>query len=38
VIPGTSNPKHVADNMGAGYGEMPDEKGRKKMLEYIAQL
>lgn len=38
VIPGTSNPKHVADNMGAGYGEMPDDKGRKKMLEYLNRL
>ena len=38
VIPGTSNPKHVVDNMGAGYGKLPDEKGRKKMLDYIQQL
>jgi diketogulonate reductase-like aldo/keto reductase len=35
VIPGTSNPKHVVDNMQAGYGKMPDEKGRKKMVEVI---
>src|SRR5688500_1734490 len=26
VIPGTSNPKHAADNMMAGYGNLPDEK------------
>jgi diketogulonate reductase-like aldo/keto reductase len=38
VIPGTSNPKHVADNIAAGYGEIPDEKGRKKMLEYLTNL
>ncbi len=38
VIPGTSNPKHVADNMGAGYGEMPDEKGRKRMLEFLHKI
>lgn len=38
VIPGTSNPKHVADNMGAGYGTLPDEKGRKKMLGFVQQL
>lgn len=38
VIPGTSNPKHVMDNMGAGYGKLPDEKGRKKMLDLLAQL
>lgn len=38
VIPGTSNPKHVVDNMGAGLGKLPDEKGRKKMLDFIQQL
>lgn len=35
VIPGTSNPKHVVDNMGAGYGRMPDAAGQKKMVEYL---
>jgi len=35
VIPGTSNPKHLADNMAAGYGKIPDEDGRKKMIEYF---
>jgi len=35
VIPGTSNPKHLADNMGAGYGKLPDEDGRKRMVEYF---
>ena len=38
VIPGTSNPKHVADNMGAGFGNLPDEKGRKKMMEFGEQI
>jgi diketogulonate reductase-like aldo/keto reductase len=38
VIPGTSNPRHVEDNMGAGYGKLPDEKGRKKMLDLMQQL
>jgi diketogulonate reductase-like aldo/keto reductase len=32
VIPGTSNPKHVIDNMQAGYGKLPDENGLKKMI------
>lgn len=35
VISGTSNPKHVVDNMGAGKGRLPDEKERKKMIEYL---
>ncbi|MRG44091.1 aldo/keto reductase [Chitinophaga sp. SYP-B3965] len=38
VIPGTSNPKHLVDNMGAGYGRLPDENGRKKMLDVIKDL
>lgn len=38
VIPGTSNPKHVADNMGAGFGTLPDEKGRKRMIEFVDQM
>lgn len=35
VIPGTSNPKHVVDNMQAGYGKMPDENVRKKMVSLL---
>jgi len=35
VIPGTSNPKHVIDNMGAGFGRLPDEKVRLKMIDYL---
>lgn len=38
VIPGTSNPTHLADNMGAGYGKLPDEAGRKKMVEWADRL
>jgi diketogulonate reductase-like aldo/keto reductase len=38
VIPGTSNPEHLADNMGAGYGKLPDEAGRKKMVEFVEKL
>jgi diketogulonate reductase-like aldo/keto reductase len=35
VIPGTSNPQHVVDNLTAGYGRLPDERGRKRMIEYL---
>ena len=38
VIPGTSNPKHLADNMSAGFGKLPDAAGRKKMVEWIDKL
>jgi diketogulonate reductase-like aldo/keto reductase len=38
VIPGTSNPKHAADNMMAGYGILPGEKARNKMVDYISKL
>ncbi|MBE9464160.1 aldo/keto reductase [Dyadobacter subterraneus] len=35
VIPGTSDKKHLVDNMGAGFGKLPDEAGLKMMLKYI---
>ena len=38
VIPGTSKPKHVIDNMGAGYGALPDAPGREKMAKYLGGL
>lgn len=38
VIPGTSDPKHLLDNMGAGYGPMPDEQARKEMVSYFESL
>lgn len=38
VIPGTSDVKHLLDNMGAGFGELPDEKMREKMLAYLSNL
>ena len=31
VIPGTSKPKHIADNAMAGFGKLPDEQLRKKI-------
>lgn len=38
VIPATSNPKHVADNMGAGTGRLPDEPNRRRMRELGKEL
>lgn len=31
VIPATNNPQHLEDNMGAGFGRLPDEKTRQRM-------
>jgi len=31
VIPATSKPQHMADNLGAGFGVMPDQATRQKM-------
>ena len=38
VIPGTRNPKHVADNLGAASAPLPDEAMRRKMSAYFASL
>lgn len=38
AIPGTSSPRHVVDNMLAGHGTLPDEKGREKMVALIEAL
>ena len=35
VIPGTSKAKHMADNLGAGRGRMPDSTQRKQMLAHL---
>ena len=37
AIPGTANPKHMADNLGAGLGPLPDAATRKRMAEYFDQ-
>lgn len=38
VIPATSKPHHMLDNLGAGFGELPDAAMRKRMLEYFEKL
>jgi diketogulonate reductase-like aldo/keto reductase len=38
IIPATSKLRHMIDNMAAGYGRLPDEATRKRMLEYIEIL
>lgn len=38
VIPGTSDPEHLVDNMKAGYGILPDAAGREKMADYLRTL
>jgi diketogulonate reductase-like aldo/keto reductase len=35
AIPGTGNPKHMADNLGAGVGNLPNVEQRKQMAEYF---
>lgn len=38
VIPGTSDPDHLVENMEAAYGRFPSEKERKKMVNYFENL
>ncbi|WP_138990782.1 aldo/keto reductase [Larkinella sp. C7] len=38
VIPGTSNPRHAADNMLAGHGRQPDAALREKMAAFLQRL
>lgn len=38
VIPATSQPKHLKDNMQAGYGRLPDEEERRKMAAHFDGL
>lgn len=35
AIPATGNPKHLADNVLAGVGKLPDEAQRKKLVEWF---
>jgi diketogulonate reductase-like aldo/keto reductase len=38
VIPGTGKPEHIADNVAAGFGALPDEKMRRQMAAYFDSL
>jgi diketogulonate reductase-like aldo/keto reductase len=38
VIPATSKIHHLADNLGAGFGPLPDENTRRRMAGYFASL
>lgn len=38
VIPATSQPEHVVDNMGALYGDLPDQAMRKRMADHYIGL
>jgi len=38
VIPATSKPHHMIDNLGAGFGNMPDPDIRSRMAEYFQSL
>jgi hypothetical protein len=38
VIPGTRNPAHVADNLAAATGPIPDAATRARMTSYFASL
>jgi len=38
VIPGTSNPAHMADNLGAMRGRLPDADERKRMAAFVDAL
>ncbi|MEJ2469722.1 MAG: aldo/keto reductase [Desulfuromonadales bacterium] len=38
AIPATSKVKHMRDNMGAGFGRLPDAAMRRRMADYFATL
>jgi diketogulonate reductase-like aldo/keto reductase len=38
AIPGTGSPAHIADNVAAGFGALPDERMRKRMTEHFDSL
>ena len=38
IIPATSKLKHMVDNMGAGFGRLPDEAMRQRMIAHLESL
>jgi diketogulonate reductase-like aldo/keto reductase len=38
AIPATSNPDHLSDNMGALYGELPDQALRERMVAHMESI
>lgn len=38
AIPATSKPHHMADNLRAGYGEIPDAPTRRRMIDFVESL
>lgn len=38
VIPGTSKPRHMRDNLGAGMGPLPDADLRRRMVSFMESL
>jgi len=38
VLTETANPGHALDNIGAGFGRLPDEKTRQRMVQYLNNL
>ena len=38
VIPGTSKPRNLVDNMRAGMGRLPDEQMRERMADFISKI
>lgn len=38
AIPGTGKPEHIADNVAAGFGALPDEAMRRRMAEHYDAL
>jgi len=38
IIPATSKVKHLVDNMGAGFGRLPDEAMRRRMIAHLESI